>query len=66
MSERTQEQASALEETAASIEEMTGTVQQNADNARQADQLAASARDQAESGGAIVGKVVTAMAGITS
>ncbi|MDX8382890.1 MAG: PAS domain S-box protein, partial [Ghiorsea sp.] len=66
LSERTQQQASALEETAASIEEMTGTVQQNADNARQADQLAASARDQAESGGAIVGKVVTAMAGITS
>ncbi|MDQ6989027.1 MAG: methyl-accepting chemotaxis protein, partial [Mariprofundaceae bacterium] len=66
LSERTQEQAAALEETAASVEEMTSTVQQNADNARQANQLAVSAREQAESGGAIVGNVVTAMAGITS
>ncbi|MCX5733435.1 MAG: MCP four helix bundle domain-containing protein [candidate division NC10 bacterium] len=35
-----QEQASSLEETAASLEEITSTVKQNADNARQANQMA--------------------------
>jgi len=39
-----QEQASALEETTSSMEEMTATVKQNADNARQANQLAGGAR----------------------
>jgi aerotaxis receptor len=61
LSQRTQEQASALEETASSMEEMTSTVKQNADNARQANQLAAGARDQAEKGGAVVSKAVAAM-----
>ena len=41
LSSRTEEQASSLEETAASMEELTSTVKQNADNARQANQLAA-------------------------
>ncbi|MBO9648415.1 MAG: MCP four helix bundle domain-containing protein, partial [Variovorax sp.] len=40
LSSRTEEQASSLEETAASMEELTSTVKQNADNARQANQLA--------------------------
>jgi methyl-accepting chemotaxis protein len=62
LSERTQEQSSALEATAASMEEMTSTVKQNADNASQANQLAAAARNQAEKGGVIVGKAVDAMA----
>ena len=61
LSQRTQEQASALEETASSMEEMTSTVKQNADNARQANQLAAGARDQAEKGGEVVNKAVAAM-----
>jgi methyl-accepting chemotaxis protein len=39
-------------------------VKQNADNAGQANQLATAARDQAEKGGAIVGKAVKAMAEI--
>jgi methyl-accepting chemotaxis protein len=65
LSQRTQEQASALEETASSMEEMTSTVKQNADNARQANQLAASARTQAEQGGAVVGQAVAAMAEIS-
>ena len=64
LSARTEEQASSLEETAASMEEMTSTVQQNADNSRQANQLAASARDQAAQGGEVVGRAVEAMAGI--
>jgi aerotaxis receptor len=61
LSSRTQEQASALEETASSMEEMTSTVKQNADNARQANQLAVGARDQAASGGEVVTKAVSAM-----
>jgi methyl-accepting chemotaxis protein len=62
LSERTQEQSSALEATAASMEQMTSTVKQNADNASQANQLAVAARNQAEKGGVIVGKAVDAMA----
>ena len=61
LSQRTEEQASSLEETSSSMEEMTSTVQQNADNARQANQLAMSARERAEKGGAVVGSAVTAM-----
>src|SRR5262245_9218259 len=64
LSQRTQEQAAALEETAASIEEMTSTVQQNAENARQANQMAARTRVQAEKGGAVVSQAVAAMAAI--
>ena len=65
LSQRTQEQASALEETASSMEEMYSTVKQNADNARQANQLAANARTQAEQGGEVVSKAVWAMAEIS-
>jgi methyl-accepting chemotaxis protein-1 (serine sensor receptor) len=61
LSQRTQEQASALEETASSMEEMTATVKQNADNARQANQLATGARTQAERGGQVVSRAVGAM-----
>ena len=64
LSQRTEEQSSSLEETASSMEEMTSTVKQNADNAGQANQLATAARDQAEKGGAVVGKAVQAMTGI--
>jgi methyl-accepting chemotaxis protein len=66
LSQRTQEQASALEETASSMEEMTATVKQNADNARQASQLATGARDQADRGGAVVGRAVGAMGEISA
>ncbi len=61
LSNRTQEQAAAIEETAASMEQMTATVKQNADNARHANQLAASARTQAEKSGAVVSQAVAAM-----
>jgi methyl-accepting chemotaxis protein len=64
LSQRTEQQSSSLEETASSMEEMTSTVKQNADNAGQANQLATAARDQAEKGGAVVGKAVSAMAKI--
>jgi len=61
LSQRTEEQAAALEESAASIEEMTASVQQNADNALQATQLAKSAREKAEKGGAVVSNTIVAM-----
>lgn len=61
LNQRTQEQAAALEETASSMEEMTATVKQNADNARQANQLSANARSHADKGGAVVQRAVTAM-----
>jgi methyl-accepting chemotaxis protein len=66
LSQRTEEQASSLEETASSMEEMTSTVRQNADNAAQANQLAAAARLHAERGGAVVAEAVTAMQGINA
>jgi methyl-accepting chemotaxis protein len=64
LSGRTEQQASALEETAASMEQLTSTVKQNADNARQANQLALSASDTARRGGAVVAEVVETMAAI--
>uniref|UniRef100_UPI00037DA2EF methyl-accepting chemotaxis protein n=1 Tax=Thioalkalivibrio sp. ALgr3 TaxID=1239292 RepID=UPI00037DA2EF len=65
LSQRTEEQASSLEETASSMEEITSTVKSNADNAKQADQLAIAARDKAQEGGEVVGKTVEAMGEIT-
>ena len=66
LSQRTEEQASSLEETASSMEELTSTVKQNADNARQANQLASGAREQAEKGGDVVQRAVSAMSEINS
>ena len=65
LSSGAQEQASSLEETAASLEQITSTVKQNADNARQANQLAVSARNEAEKGGAVVEEAVASMEAIT-
>jgi len=64
LSGRTEEQASSLEQTAASIEEMSGTVATNAENARQANQLASAASDVARRGGELVAQVVDNMSGI--
>ena len=61
LSDRTEQQASTLEETAASMEELTETVRLNADNAQQANQLAAEARAVAEKGGEVVTDTVRAM-----
>jgi methyl-accepting chemotaxis protein len=66
LSERTEQQASSLEETASSMEQMTATVKNNADNAAQANQLAAAAREQAERGGKVVGSAVAAMGDINA
>jgi len=61
LSQRTEQQASALEETASSMEELTSTVKQNADNAHQANQLAAGASAIAVKGGEVVAQAVTSM-----
>ena len=64
LSSRTEQQASSLEETASSMAELTGTVKQNAENARQANQLAAGASGVAVKGGAVVSQVVATMGSI--
>jgi methyl-accepting chemotaxis protein len=48
------------------MEELTSTVRQNADNARQANQLAVSASEVAVRGGAVVGEVVRTMESINA
>jgi methyl-accepting chemotaxis protein len=64
LSSRTEQQASSLEETASSMEELTSTVKHNADNARQANQLAATASETAVRGGEVVAQVVSTMGSI--
>jgi len=54
LSSRTEQQASALQQTAASMEELKITVRQNADNAHTARQLAESASDSARNGGEVM------------
>src|SRR5450830_394441 len=66
LSQRTEQQASNLEETAASMEELNSTVKTNADTAQQANRLATEATQAAEQGGAVVGRVVTTMQGISA
>jgi len=61
LSQRTEAQASNLEETAAAMEQLTTTVQQNAENASEATKLASSVMDKASSGGQVVSNAVTAM-----
>lgn len=50
LSSRTEEQAASLEQTAASMTELTDTVRQNAENAREANSLAISARESTATG----------------
>jgi methyl-accepting chemotaxis protein len=64
LSSRTEEQASSLEETASSMEELTSTVKFNAENARQANQLAIAASQVATKGGTVVSEVVATMGSI--
>lgn len=64
LSERTQEQASALVETAASLNNLTDTVKKNADSARDATTLADKSSNIAEQGRDAVGKVLVTMSEI--
>jgi methyl-accepting chemotaxis protein len=61
LNDRTQSQASSLEETASSMEEMTATVKQNAENASEANRLAAGMRERAEQGSGVVRRATDAM-----
>lgn len=64
LSGRTEQQASALQQTAASMEEMTAIVKQNAENAGHASRLVAEASALAVNGGAAVARVRDTMEGI--
>jgi methyl-accepting chemotaxis protein len=61
LSERVEAQAASLEETTSSMVRMTETVRENAENARQANELALAACDHAERGGKIMHDAVGAM-----
>jgi methyl-accepting chemotaxis protein len=66
LSSRTEMQASSLEKTASAMEVLTSTVKQNADNAREANLLAATASDVARKGGDVVSQVVATMGSINA
>jgi methyl-accepting chemotaxis protein len=62
--QRTEHQASALEQTTSSMTQLGAAVRQNADNARLADEFASGASQVAVRGGEVVGQVVETMRGI--
>ncbi len=64
LSARTEQQASALEETASSMEELNATVRQNFEHAQEANLMAVSAARVAERGGIVVSQVVSTMGSI--
>ncbi len=66
LSVRTDRQSGSLQETASSMEQLTGTVINNADNAKEANKLAAGARRSAEYGGDVVKRAMQAMNEISS
>jgi methyl-accepting chemotaxis protein len=66
LSNRTEQQASSLQQTAASMEQLSVAVKNNAEHARQANQLALDASDVAVKGGQVVGEVVHTMRDINA
>jgi methyl-accepting chemotaxis protein len=66
LSQRTEEQASALAHTSSGMADITTTIQQNADSARQASELANSASAVALRGGEVMGEVIQTMGSIDS
>lgn len=66
LSSRTEQQATSLEETASSMEQLASTVGLNAENARQASQLAGSATLTARRSGEEVGEIVSTMQDISA
>ena len=61
LSQRTEEQASALQQTAATMDQLGTTVRHNADNAAQANELASTAQETATRGGQVVGDMIATM-----
>jgi methyl-accepting chemotaxis protein len=66
LSQRTELQASSLQQTAATMEELRTGVRQNAEASRQASSMAGVASDAVERGGALVQEVVQTMGEITA
>jgi methyl-accepting chemotaxis protein len=64
LSQRTQQQASSLQETTAAMHEITSLGKSNSDNAEHANRLALQTREMAEAGGSVVAQAVSAMGGI--
>jgi methyl-accepting chemotaxis protein len=64
LSQRTELQASRLQQTASSMESLGSLVEQNAERTRQADELARGAAEVAREGGVVVRDVVDTMNGI--
>ena len=61
LSQGASEQSASAEETTASMEEMSASIQQNADNAKQTNQIAAKAAQDAQASGEAVAHTVSAM-----
>ena len=66
LSDRTDQQASSLQETSAATEELNSTVHQNAANAQEAEEVAEQAATAARRGGETVGSVISTMEQITA
>ena len=61
LSRRTERQAAGLEETAAALDQITATVRKAAENAQSADTVVGQTRAQAETGGGVVQRAISAM-----
>jgi methyl-accepting chemotaxis protein len=61
LSRRTEQQAASLEQTAAALDQITATVKRSAAGAKQAQEVVAGAKADAERSGAVVGQAVAAM-----
>ncbi|MFI3195404.1 MAG: methyl-accepting chemotaxis protein [Methylococcaceae bacterium] len=64
LSHRTEQQAASLEETSSSMEELSATVNQNAKNAKLANQMVLEASKEALNGGNVVQQVISTMSNI--
>ncbi len=65
LAEGASEQAAAIEETSSSLEEMSSMTKQNADNARQADQMMASTKESESRSTQMMDKLTTSMCEIS-
>ena len=65
LAEGASEQAAAIEETSSSLEEMSSMTRQNADNARQADQLMVSTKESVSRSAQMMDKLTTSMGEIS-
>ncbi|MCY1646481.1 methyl-accepting chemotaxis protein [Caulobacter sp. SL161] len=61
LSRRTEQQAASLEQTAAALDEITATVRRSAAGAKQAQEVVAGAKTEAERSGSVVNQAVAAM-----